>query len=789
MARYIFCAAILSGFLNGHAEQYRATLRHIEGGGIGYENGYTTLEAFLASDPCQWTAFLDARGHIFNNGRWAANAGGGLRGLWNHRVYGINAYYDFRNTSHLHSNQVGVGLETLGEWWDFRLNGYLPVGTKRSDPYSTHIKGFSGHHLLLSQKFQSAMRGGDAEFGVHFGNFYVGAGPYYFNPGTWGGKARIVGTFRDILALELSNSYDRTFHNKFQGQIAINIPFGESCGCCKLHDRMVQPVGRQEIIVIHNSRRNTPAINPDTGLPYYFVFVNNTSSSNGTYESPYPTLLLAQDNSSPNDIIYVFPGDGTTTGMDSGITLQNSQKFWGSGVSHPIVTTDGIFTIPAHSIASPTITNTNFDTDGNAIDLGTHNAISGFNITSALNDAIFGTDPQNLDVSFCTFTDNATFAIEASFSGDASISITNNQFLNNVNGVFLTLNGTSTVSCLDNIFTGQTSVSNVPFEIASNSNTITALFKDNLFENNTTGTIRLGLTDLISADIGVLNNTITNNGTGAQSILGSSMVILTTGTNDACSIIVKDNTFSENASNALYLHTSGAFTTLDVTLSGNSMLDNGGSGLVIATPVDHLKVVANDNSVIGAMDNGIAIISSGTTLTGDVTLNNNTITDIGNASNGIAINQDFSTLRLTLLNNEINNCEGTGILSFAPTGIDSLTLDISGNTINNCQNLSSNAASGLDIEQFVNFASTVTNNTLLDDAPTAVMIGSALVNPSACLTLTGNNSDTGYLLTNPVGGTFNLTPCDVDVQNIGVINTSGTIDLVQSCSTPIPCPP
>ena len=54
--------------------------------------------------------------------------------------------------------------------------------------------------------------------------------------------------------------------------------------------RMVQPVGREEIIVVGKKNQNPPAIDPATGQPYFFVFVNNTSSSDGTYESPYPTL-------------------------------------------------------------------------------------------------------------------------------------------------------------------------------------------------------------------------------------------------------------------------------------------------------------------------------------------------------------------------------------------------------------------------------------------------------------------------------------------------------------------
>lgn len=821
MFRYIFFATVLplSCFAAPHKEEencpngkrhYRATVRHIESGGIGYKDGYTTLETFIASDPSRWkaTPFLDVRGHVFNNGKWAANAGIGIRALWGNRAYGINAYYDYRNASRLHSNQVGAGLETLGKLFDFRINGYLPVGTKTSSPYHTTFGGFSGNSMLVSQKYQSAMKGADAEFGFHFGrsksfDFYTAAGPYYFigeaAPTTWGGKARILGTFKEILTLEISDSYDRTFHNKFQGQISLTYSFGPKSKVkkqgrtCKLanalNDRMLQPVGRQEIIVIGSERKKTIGIDPATGLPYFFVFVDNTSSSKGTYESPYHSLEQAQNNSSPNDVIYVFPGDGTTKGMDSGISLKQNQKLWGSSVKQSIQTSKGTIPIPAQSKSAPTITNQNVDTEGNAITLAANNSISGIAIKAALNDAIYGTDLQSLYVSSCTFENTSTFPIEACFPGKASIFLTNNQFLNNVNGIFLTLDGNATLVCSKNTFEGQTSVSNVPLEISADSNVFEVFIENNIFNNNTTGSIRFNFNTVADATISLLNNKMTNNGTGAQSSLGSSFVIIPNGTTDHCSIELNGNTFSDNGSNSLYLHTSGEITALEVTASSNIMSNNGGSGLVLATPGDSLTLLATDNAITGINNNGIAVINATYPSIGNITISNNTITDIGNTSNGIAINQDFSTLNLTILNNEIHRCEGTGILSYAPMGIDSLTLHVSGNTISNCQNLSSNAASGLDIEQFTLLNGLVANNTLTDNTGTAIVIGSTLPSPSACLTLTGNASSTDYLLTNPGDGLFNLSPCDVDAVNTGTINTSGAITHVQSCPDATPCPP
>ena len=91
----------------------RATVRHIEGKGIGYNQGYTTLEGFFAPDPEKIAVmpFFDLRGHVFDNGKLAANGGLGARWRWGCRAYGVNAYYDYRDDRR-GFNQVGVGLET-----------------------------------------------------------------------------------------------------------------------------------------------------------------------------------------------------------------------------------------------------------------------------------------------------------------------------------------------------------------------------------------------------------------------------------------------------------------------------------------------------------------------------------------------------------------------------------------------------------------------------------------------------------------------------------------------------
>ncbi len=145
------------GFCGQAKRPNRVTARHIEPNGIGYNQGYTTLEGFFSpihpfGENNQWLPFLDLRGHVFNSGRLAANAGVGLRYIGQRAVFGINGYYDYRNTKRQHYNQVAAGLEAIGKVWDFRINGYLPVGKKTSRYYHTRFEEFSGHSLILSQK-------------------------------------------------------------------------------------------------------------------------------------------------------------------------------------------------------------------------------------------------------------------------------------------------------------------------------------------------------------------------------------------------------------------------------------------------------------------------------------------------------------------------------------------------------------------------------------------------------------------------------------------------------------
>lgn len=427
------------------------SLRHNEARGIGYHDGYTTLQAFGIYDQYSkyFMPFLDLRGHVFNNGKWAGNVGIGERTVIPciSHTFGSYLYYDVRSVGHhLTVNQISPGLELVGRRMEYRINGYFPLGNQKSHKYHFNFDKFDDNHIILKAKQYRAMRGGDAEIGVHITqstkyDLYASGGTYYLHSphaSSWGGRTRLLGRYREYVTLEVAYSYDHLFRSIVEGNVAVTWPLGgklkrTGTSCPQSNDLLLSRASfapsRFEIPVVKKIHPRESAINPATGAPWVVWFVNNTSSSDGTFESPFPTLLQAQNASSPNDMIYVFPGDGTTTGMNAGITLQNGQTFLGSGNSHKLNASQGSFTIPAFTSSMPSVTNTT----GNIVTLASGNEVSGFNFVAQKTNStsvigLSGTVGANINNN--VFTGTVGYAGITIF-GSGKVLVTNNQLTGN----------------------------------------------------------------------------------------------------------------------------------------------------------------------------------------------------------------------------------------------------------------------------------------------------------------------------------------------------------------------
>jgi len=767
----------------GRAPQHmRVAVRYDSPKGIGYNEGYSTLEGFFSPPLLDdaWLPFVDVRGHVFDSGKWAANAGLGLRYLSSSRVWGFNGYYDYRNTSRRTYNQVGVGLETLGTVWDFRLNGYLPVGKTHTSIFHSKFDKFKGHFMLLDSTRQFALKGLNGEVGYHLDHFknaplYFAAGPYYLTgkgASTWGGELRArVDLFHRYVRLEAKTAYDHFFKWTGQGEVSVNVSFGGRAQVKKrgnnscpremtLAQRIVQPVDRAEIIPVGKQHLTSPAINPATGQPFFFIFVNNTSHSLGTFESPYPNFDLVESASTVGSIIYVYPGNGSaydtsTEGtLMAGLTLQDSQQLLGAATAQTFTTTLGTFTVPpqAPTGSLPILTST--FSAGNVVTLGNNNTISGFYVAGGPGggDDIIGTSITNFTSAQNTIVGNGGNGISL-FVSSGQVVFSNNTFFNVTNGIniptdalgTLNVSGCSFSACGNNaIFidvpssVGSMNVSGCTF---INNNTALEIrgwvgamnLSGTTFLKNSNAAIDIGGT---IGTLNIANCDISKTDGTAFSLDGSSSV----GT-----MTITDSTFTDNSGNGIYI---AAAIANSLTISGVTSANNQAGGLDLSGASIPTVNISGCNFNSSFNNNGMSIENSSTigniTITGcdfssnrsngglstsgGTTINSMTISDSNfnfNDQNGLNIGGTLNSF-LSISGCSFNGNDGIGI-NFDPSNtLDSLTITGcsisendngglligSGTTITNVvisgSEFSANNNNGVDFQG----SSTVTNLTL-----------------------------------------------------------------------------
>jgi len=838
-------------------QHMRVSARYTSMKGVGYNEGYTTLETFLSPWNAfndKWLPFVDGRGHIFDNGKWAANAGLGVRYLSSSRVWGINSYYDYRNTSHRNYNQVSVGLETLGTLWDFRINGYLPVGKTHTHLYDTKFKAFEGHSILVSSKRQFAMKGINAEAGFHVDHFrkvplYFATGPYYLTgkgASTWGGEFRVrLDLLKHYVRLEGNTSYDHFFKWTGQGQISVNIPFGgkskvkkrgENCRrSIKLSERVLQPVDRNEIIPVGKQKVTGVAIDPATGQPFNMFFVSNLSHSAGTYESPFSTLADAQSASSPNDIIYVYPGNLTSMGQSSGITLKDGQQLLGATFNHSLMTTLGLITLPAQAAGSnaPILTNGS----GAVVTLANNNVVSGLYIQNTAGAGILASGSNN-----ATLTQNYIQGVSTTHNGIELDNVTGtvNASSNTImyQGACVNINNTNPVSNASYLFTNNmlqsvdgdyginiayTEGSNNRFLSANNNLLGSGTAAINITSSNATSSIfnisdcTIGTEDSYAVKI-VLNNdstaelnienSVINSYDGVYTTTNNQSQLTSTITNNAFNVYedafepethntsTTNATFTNNSINcydyAIYIDTLDA-STLAVNISDNTMScyeyaiysDLAGTSTVSGT--------ISNNTINALYDATYTDVAGSSHFAADI--NNNVISsayyhlDIntngsstysGNVIGNTFIGQDNDdTLYWTIsssgnVTSTIADNVFTGnysAIDLENSGTGTTTIQVLNNTIKN------SSTTGIFVTNSgTTFQGTISGNTFQGFGTNAVDVGNSA--GTMCLKLNNNTSypyPNAYVI-GATGGTVNLVTPE---GNSGQIVTTGVTPVSQ----------
>ncbi|HVJ80627.1 MAG TPA: inverse autotransporter beta domain-containing protein, partial [Planctomycetia bacterium] len=419
-------------------------MTHLAGQGIGFRDPFTSTEAWVplqVGDENQ-LLFADMRVIVNNASKLGANMGVGFRRFVpaQERVWGVNGYYDYRDSGEVRHNQVGFGLESLGRYCDWRLNVYMPINPKLtviSDTYDCANPRYDGFYLFLTRTIvkETALRGFDTEIGGTIWDRYRVRGylgTYLFDgqetAQALGFRARIETQATDQLNLQLVYQTDKVFGGTVYGGGTLSWPGVGRREVAEdqsdVLDRLADPVNRLYNIVLNRpvEQFQESAQDPVSGQPIRFVFVDDDAAAGGTgaENSPFNTLAQAEANSLPGDIIFVRAGTYTDS-----IALQSGQRLLGDGIGLPttvngcflggyVISTlqcpEGVFlpNVSRNIGDRPTI----LGVPGDAITLADRNEVASFNIVNPGDSGIAGAGINNFDIHDVNITGAGGFGID-----------------------------------------------------------------------------------------------------------------------------------------------------------------------------------------------------------------------------------------------------------------------------------------------------------------------------------------------------------------------------------------
>lgn len=799
--------------------------------GAGYKEGFTSFEGFfpLLQTPGKTLTFLEGRLLLDNDANIGANVVLGQRffDASAKRVYGGYIAYDNRDTGRSSFNQIGLGLETLGDDWDFRINGYLPVGDTRQQVSQNFFNPFfQGNYLLLNRdrRYEAAVSGVDAEFGgrlLRLGDSSVRglrgyAGVYYINVAGGGDAVGVRGRLEarptDYITLNLSVQNDSIFDTRVVGSVGITFPGSSARGNGNKPrglDRMGDTVVRQSAIVVadQTKRDQVPAINPDTGQPYLFQHVNvGLGQSNGSFESPYGNVQQALNATrrDGNDIVYVRAG--TNPGIPPFIIPDNVQVLSAGPLQLLNTRQIGLVQLPLSGSGILPVIRPGL-LPGPAVTMGNNTVLSGFLISNSSGPGVFGSNIRNVTIRDNVITNSAeqgillnnvtgrvaiadntidrTFSpvssgiVLANNSGLVDLRIRGNTIANTTNngiGIVLTntAQGTATISNntifgnrVDGIFAGLENSAQGTFNISNNAIT-----------NNQARGIGLEIRNMAQGTTDISNNTISGNGGNGIGVRLLDTVQATTNiSNNKISGNGVGTSRNLNSLNGIGIDlnntATGTFNISKNTISGNR---NDGIGATFLD-VSQAKFTIADNTISNNGNDGIEIVPTGNS-TSTLTISNNTISN--STRNGILINpKRFATSTVTISNNTVSGSGLDGI-SANTEGNSFLRILIQGNTSSNNGRfgIQMTALNTSRIFAGVRLNTLTANPGTIDGFPYG--FGAQTLNKSTlCLDLRNNTSSNGFVL-NPVSGTFNA---DILGNNVSA-TTLGTINPLGSCPVP-----
>ncbi|MGK7911547.1 MAG: right-handed parallel beta-helix repeat-containing protein [Synechococcus sp.] len=753
-----------------------------EAGGI--PASLTAFDGFfpLLQSPGHRVTFLNTRLNIDFD---ADNSLGGTV-LFGHRSYSsereriLGGYVslDVRDTGDSVFPQVGFGFERLGDRWDLRANGYVPVGDTRNridrDVFTSSTStseigdtAFRGNQLsatvtttstttrLQRDRLEAALGGFDLEAGTRLarwndrGELRFYGGMYYLgghDVSAIGGRGRVeiipVKSVRLMAGIQgdpvfdLQGFFGATFLFPTPEVLKDDIDPDERADAIaavgETVTRLADPVARNfNVIVDEQTETETsttvtttseevPYINPETGDPWRFTHVALGGNSDGTFEDPFALLQDGLDATvgDGNDIVYVALADDTA--VDPFMIPDNVQVL-STGPEQELDAT--LAGTSMTSVVLPGSNDGNFPEVTDTVTIGSNTKLSGFDIVGETGSAIIlpSTATGEIEISDNRLTSPVSDGIEIEeIFEDTNLLIARN-----------TIDGVADSAIdFDDIDSGS-----VAIEIT-----------DNRLSNADDDGVDL---DLINGntnlELNILDNTIRNVDQGIE-INGF------VGQSDTTARI-ESNEISNSSENGIEIENIGEDSTSNIAINNNTIELTGESGIDF-TAIDgdaETEIEIAQNNISGSGDNGISFgvpIEDDTpdsifdNASAEISINNNTITE--NGINGISFNSiaDSTQVQITIGDgNTISNNSENGIEFNDFEDSANVEIEILGNTITD------NNIAGIqfdDIQDLVVANITIDNNRILRHGRQGIRFDEIEDNASIDLVVSDNTIiDTG----------------------------------------------
>lgn len=669
----------------------------------GTERSLGTLGFWLPlSQDQRRVIYADLRATTDDDNNDEGNIGLGYRQDLGRVIAGGYAFYDHRRTARgTPFNQATVGAELLARDWDVRLNGYIPYSDAKEYAVTpggggATSAGFSGTGIVVNTLsallYEEAQKGFDAELGWRVPLFedkidsirVHGAGFHFKGDRAddiTGWRARLTADAADWLSVGARWQNDNVRGSQGFFDLTFRFPGKARLRDRGLYARMDETPERDIDIVsasvVERQATSTPVLNAATGAVQKVYHVNNTAApgGDGSAERPFNTLTAVSAVAGARDIIYVHAGDGTTTGMNTGITIDDAgQRLIGSAAG--LVYDSGVFStasgilpsglvIAAPTTARPVITNVNVTSD--AVSVTADDAlITGIGVQNATRDGVRITNADRVTIDNVLATANTGTGINGVYSTTGARTITvRNSTSNNSggNGILFTATGAGvslTPLAENNSVTGA-GIVGIRATAATNGVIQNPVFQNNAVSSTTVHGIALDAATVAFINNAVVRNNIVQNA-GSQGIVANS----TAGT--IGNVLFSGNTVRNSTFAGLMFSATNATARVSGVMDGNISSGNGQSGLyaVGATNGEVSSVVFRNNYTDLNVQHGIFVFASsgGSVLSSTIDRNyiqNVTASGVRCESNGVG-----STLTgISITNNDSVSSDNHGFLLYS----------------------------------------------------------------------------------------------------------------------------